>query len=37
MEIYDIQINEITDQYMDYLFAMQELDLEIASEFLLVA
>lgn len=37
VSIYDIPINEITDQYMDYLFAMQELDLEIASEFLVMA
>ena len=37
MSLYDIPINEITDQYMDYLFAMQELDLEIASEFLVMA
>jgi segregation and condensation protein A len=37
IDIYDIPINEITDQYMEYLFAMQELDLEIASEFLLMA
>lgn len=37
MNIYDIPINDITDQYMDYLYAMNELDLEIASEFLLMA
>lgn len=37
MDIYDIPINEITDQYMDYLFAMQELDLEVTSEFLVMA
>lgn len=37
MNIYDIPINNITDQYMDYLYAMQQLDLEIASEFLLMA
>lgn len=37
VNIYDIPINEITDQYMDYLFAMQELDLEITSEFLVMA
>lgn len=37
INIYDIPINEITDQYMEYLFAMQELDLEIASEFLVMA
>jgi len=35
--IYDIPINDITDQYMEYLAAMQELDLEIASEFLVTA
>lgn len=37
MNIYDIPINEITDQYMEYLYATQQLDLEIASEFLLMA
>lgn len=35
--IYDIPINEITDQYMEYLFTMQELDMEVASEFLVMA
>ena len=35
--IYDIPINEITDQYMEYLYAMQELDLDIASDFLVMA
>lgn len=37
MNIYDISIDEIADQYMEYLFAMQEMDLEIASEFLVMA
>ncbi|NLM75342.1 MAG: segregation/condensation protein A [Clostridiaceae bacterium] len=37
IDIYDIPIAEITDQYMDYLDAMQKLDLEIASEFLVMA
>lgn len=37
VDIYDIPINEITDQYMDYLFQMQEMDLEVASEFLVMA
>ncbi len=37
INIYDIPINEITDQYMDYLFAMREFDIEIASEFLVMA
>lgn len=36
-DIYDIPINDITDQYMNYLFKMQELDLEVASEFLVMA
>lgn len=35
--IYDIPINIITDQYMEYLFSMQELDLEVTSEFLVTA
>lgn len=35
--IYDIPINTITDQYMEYLFSMRKLDLEIASEFLVIA
>lgn len=37
MSIYDIRINEITDQYLDYLYSMKTMDLEIASEFLLMA
>lgn len=37
MNIYDIPISEITDQYMDYLFSMKQMDLEIASEFLVMA
>ena len=37
MDIYDISINEITDQYIDYINQMEEIDLEITSEFLLMA
>ncbi|SDY89553.1 segregation and condensation protein A [Tindallia californiensis] len=37
IDIYDIPIHEITDQYMDYLQTIQSLDLEIASEFLVMA
>ncbi len=37
MDIYDIQISEITDQYIEYLNRMEELNLEIASEFLVMA
>jgi len=37
MDIYDIQIGEITDQYLEYLGQMERIDLEIASEFLVMA
>ena len=37
IDICDIKISEITDQYINYLNEMEELNLEIASEFLLMA
>lgn len=37
INIYDIPINEITEQYLDYLAKMGEMDLEITSEFLVMA
>jgi len=37
IDIYDIPISEITRQYIDYLFALEQLDLEIASSFLVMA
>ena len=37
MNIYDIKISEITDQYIEYLNQMEKLNLEIASEFLIMA
>ena len=37
MNIYDIKISEITDQYIDYLNEMERLNLEIASEFLIMS
>ncbi|GAB4242298.1 MAG: segregation/condensation protein A [Candidatus Methylacidiphilales bacterium] len=37
VDIYDVQIERITGQYLAYLEAMQELDLEIAGEFLVMA
>ncbi|MBP1155196.1 MULTISPECIES: segregation/condensation protein A [unclassified Paenibacillus] len=37
VDIYDIPIKDITDQYMEYLDAMQELELELTSEFLVMA
>ncbi|MDD4492999.1 MAG: segregation/condensation protein A [Eubacteriales bacterium] len=37
VSIYDIPISEITEQYLEYLFDMQQLNMEIASEFLVMA
>ncbi len=37
MSIYDIKISIITEQYLDYLMAMQQLDMDIASDFLVIA
>ncbi len=37
MNIYDIHLSEITDQYLDYLKEQEKLNLEIASEFLVMA
>lgn len=37
MNIYDINLSEITDQYIDYLKEQESLNLEIASEFLVMA
>ena len=37
IEIRDIKISEILDQYLEYLNAMEKLDLEIASEFVQMA
>jgi len=37
VDIYDIPIAQITDQYLDHLMRMQELNLELAGEFLLMA
>lgn len=37
LSVYDIPIGRITEEYLDYLNQMRELDLEIASDFLLVA
>ncbi|MBA2873300.1 segregation and condensation protein A [Anoxybacillus caldiproteolyticus] len=37
IDIYDIPVAEITEQYMAYIHAMQELELDIASEYLVMA
>ncbi|WP_209122506.1 segregation/condensation protein A [Alkalihalobacillus sp. BA299] len=37
VDIYDIPVAKITDQYMQYIRTMQELQLDIASEYLVMA
>lgn len=37
MDICDINLSDITDQYIEYLNKMEELNLEIASEFVIMA
>lgn len=37
IDIYDISIEEITKQYLDYIQAMKELNLDVASEYLVMA
>jgi len=37
VDIYDIPISLVTQQYLEYLELMHELDLEVAGEFLLMA
>ncbi len=37
LDVLDIPIAEITRQYMNYILLMQELDLELAGEYLLMA
>lgn len=37
IDIFDISINRITKQYLDYLNLMEEMNLDIASEYLIMA
>lgn len=37
MNIYDIQLSEITDQYIEYINSMEAMNLEVTSEFLMMA
>ena len=37
LDIYDIPIGQVTRQYLDMLFAMQQLDLELAGDFFVMA
>src|ERR1700704_6665105 len=37
MNIHDIQISKITAQYLDYLHKLEELDVDVSSEFIYMA
>lgn len=37
LDIYDIPIAEVTEQYMDFIHAMKTLELEVAGEYLVMA
>lgn len=37
VDIFDISINEVTQQYIDYINVMEQLNLEVASEYLEMA
>lgn len=37
MNIYDIKLSEITDQYIEYIDQMEQMNLEVTSEFLIMA
>jgi segregation and condensation protein A len=37
LDIYDIPIEQVTRQYLETIFAMQELDLELAGDFFVMA
>lgn len=37
IDIYEVPLKEVADQYMDYIRTMQELQLDIASEYLVMA
>lgn len=37
MNVYDIQVSEITSQYIEYIERMQALDINVATEFMVLA
>ena len=37
MDIYDINLSEITDQYIEYINKMEQMNLEVTSEFLVMS
>ena len=37
IDIYDIEISQITRQYLDYINKMEELNIEVASSYIVMA
>src|SRR5919201_6349662 len=37
LDIYDIPVAKVTEQYLEYLHLMEEMNVDVASEFLLIA
>lgn len=37
IDIYEININDITEQYLNYIYKMEELNIDVASEYLVMA
>ena len=37
IDIYDIEISEITKQYLDYINKMEELNINVASSYIVMA
>jgi len=37
MNIHDIQISQITKQYLDYLHKLEELNVDVSAEFIYMA
>lgn len=37
LDIYDIPIAKITDDFLNYIFTLEELNINVASEFILMA
>ena len=37
MDIYDVKLSDITDQYIEYINEMEKQNLEVTSEFLVIA
>ena len=37
LDIYNVSLAEITSQYLEYIRVMQQMDLEVAGEFLVIA